>query len=228
MKSLFLSTPSTQFDDPGLHLVSSFWCSWLLESLCWCMQGPLPSDQVGYGIQWKQPLAGVITIVRIQSIAKISCNTRQARGKSIQWAAWTNLCSINVAFQTLWQCLCSKKMVKTLLPPIITAVLLPLGKQCQSREGAQLAVTRKYVGECRMKSKTEITIEAFLRRKGIYEERMRTGRWKMEKEGKRKTSETRTGGEGKRKGRKSGGKSNRTRSLKKKKHYSAIHGINVV
>jgi len=66
-------------------------------------------------------------------------------------------------------------MVKTLLPPIITAVL-PLGKQCQSRKGAQLALTREYVGECRMKGKTEITIEVFLRRQGIYEERMRTGR----------------------------------------------------
>lgn len=150
------------------------------------MQGPLPSDQVGYGIRWRQLLAGVITIVQIQSIAKISCNTSQARGRSIQWAAWTNLCSINVAFQTLWQCLCSKKMVQTLLPPIITAVLLPLGKQCQSRKGAQLAVAREYVGECRMKGKTEFAIEAFLRRKWIYEERMRTWRWKMEKEGKRK------------------------------------------
>ena len=67
-------------------------------------------------------------------------------------------------------------MVKTLLPPIITAVLLRFGKQCQSRKGAQLAVTREYVGECRMKGKTEITIEAFLRRKGIYEERVRTWR----------------------------------------------------
>lgn len=98
-------------------------------------------------------------------------------------------------------------MVKTLLPPIITAVLLPLGKQCQSGKGAQLAVTRKYVGECRIKGKTEITIEAFLRRKGIYEERMRTRRGKTEKEGKRKTSEPRTGGEGKRKEKKSGEKS---------------------
>lgn len=130
----------------------------------------------GYGIQWRQPLAGVVTIVLIQSIAKISCNTSQAQGKSIQWAAWTNLCSINVAFRTLWQCLCAKKMVKTLLPPIITAVLLPLGKQCQSRKGAQLAVTREYVGECRMKGNTEMTIEAFLRRKWTYEERIRTQR----------------------------------------------------
>lgn len=119
--------------------------------------------------------------VGIQSIAKISCSTSQAQGKSIQWAAWTNLCSINVAFQTLWQCLCSEKMVKTLLPPIITAVLLPLGKQCQSRKGAQLAVTREYVGECRMKGKTEIAAEVFLWRKGTYEERMRKKRWKMER-----------------------------------------------
>lgn len=66
-------------------------------------------------------------------------------------------------------------MVKTLLPPIIMAVL-PLGKQCQSRKGAQLAVTREYVGEYRMKGKTEIAVEAFLRRKGAYEERMRTQR----------------------------------------------------
>lgn len=199
MKTL-LSIPSTRLNNPGLHLASSCWCSWLLESLCYCLQRPLPSDQAGYGIWWRQLLAGLITIVRIQSIAKISCNTSQARGKSIQWAAWTNLCSINVAFQTLWQCLCSKKMVKTLLPPIITAVLLPLGKQCQSRKGAQLAGTREYVGECGMKGKTEITIETFLQRKGTYEERMRTERWKIEKEGKRKTSDTRMGGEGKNRG----------------------------
>lgn len=43
----------------------------------------------------------------------------------------------------------------------------------------------------------------------------------MEKEGKRKTSETRTGGEGKNRGK----KSNRTRILKKKKHF-ATHHIN--
>lgn len=60
-----------------------------------------------------------------------------------------------------------------MLPPIIKAVLLPLREQCQSRKRAQLAVTREYVGECRMKGKTEFTIGTFFRRKGIYE-RMRT------------------------------------------------------
>lgn len=38
-----------------------------------------------------------------------------------------------------------------------------------------------------MKGKTEITAEAFLRRKGIHEERMRTWKRKTEKKGKRKT-----------------------------------------
>lgn len=174
MRSLFFRSKYV-VGKPGLHLASSCWCSWLLEPLCCACNILCPQSK---GV--RRPLAGGITIVGIQSIAKISCNTSQAQGKSIQWAAWTNLCSINVAFQTLWQCLCSEKMVKTLLPPIITAVL-PLGKQCQSRKGAQLAVTREYVGEYRMKGKTEIAVEAFLRRKGAYEERMRTQRWKMEK-----------------------------------------------
>lgn len=164
-------------DKPGLHLASSCWCWWLLEPLCCACNILCPQ------INGALPATGRRNnFVGIQSIAKISCNTSQAQGKSIQWAAWTNLCSINVAFQTLWQCLCSEKMVKTLLPPIITAVLLPLGKQCQSRKGAQLAVTRECVGECRMKGKTEIAAEEFLRRKGTYEQRMRTQRWEMEKD----------------------------------------------
>lgn len=163
-------------DKPGLHLASSCCCSWLFEPLCCAYNALCPQIKGG-----SLDTGSRNNFVGIQSIAKISCSTSQAQGKSIQRAAWTNLCSINVAFQTLWQCLCSEKMVKTLLPPIITAVLLPLGKQCQSRKGAQLAVTREYVGECRMKGKTEIAAEVFLWRKGTYEERMRTQRWKMEK-----------------------------------------------
>lgn len=210
MKSVSLSVPSTRFDNQELHLASSCWCSWLLVHA--------RSSALRSSGGW-HPVAGVITIVWIQSIAKISCNTSPARGKSIQWAAWTNLCSINVAFQTLWQCLCSKKMVKTSLPPIITALLLPLGKQCQTRKGAQLAVTREYVGECRKKGKDEFTLEAFLSQKGIYEERMRTWRLKTEKEGKRKISEMRTC-----KGReKKGGKEKRKKTTQNKELEELKH-----
>lgn len=76
-----------------------------------------------------------------------------------------------------------------------------------------------------MKGKTEFTIEAFLRSKGIYKERKRTWSWKMEK-GNSKTSET---------GMDEGGEGGRGQNLeeskeegKEEKYYSVVRVINVV